>query len=132
MRFQQTFIFLSIVATLVGCTPNNDASNQSDTDAAIQRMAAGLPRKTDAATTLVEVRSDGQGGVIYVDSIDTTMVNLPSQDKLKEMLCGVRSDSPPQGNHSPFTGLTFVYRDLQGSELTRVHFGRGECPGQAM
>jgi hypothetical protein len=135
MNFQKLVIFLfSIGAAIafVGCTSSSDAQNQNDTSAAIRNLAASLPRKIDAATTLIEVKSDGQGGIINVNAVDTSMVKIPSQAKLKEMLCGVRSDSPPPGNRNPFTSITYIYRDLQGNELTRVSFSRGECPGQGM
>src|SRR3546814_12613280 len=81
--------------------------------------------------TLVEVRSDGQGGVIYVNAVDTSMVSVPSTQDLKHMLCDVGPDSPPAGNRNTFSGITYIYRDLQGHELANLRLGRGECPGQA-
>lgn len=116
----------------IGCTTEGTGSNPQDVERAIQTLASQLPKKTDAATTLIEVRSDGQGGVIYVSSVDTSMVNVPSSANLKSMLCDVRSDSPPAGNRNTFSGITYIYRDLQGKELANLHFGRGECPGQAL
>jgi|JI9StandDraft_1071089.scaffolds.fasta_scaffold301931_2 hypothetical protein len=121
-----------IAAMVIGCAPEGTGSSPQDVERAIQALASQVPKKTDAATTLVEVRSDGQGGVIYVSSVDTSMVSVPSTENLKRMLCEVRSDSPPAGNRNTFSGITYIYRDLQGKELANLHFGRGECPGQAL
>lgn len=131
MRFQKPILFVLVCISVgsAGCTSSSSGSSQSETDAAIQKMAANLPREIDAATTLVEIKSDGQGGIVSVEEVDTTKTNIPSRDKLTRKLCGVRSDSPPAGNHAPFSGWTFIYTDMQGNELTRLHFGPGECPG---
>ena len=119
-------------AIVVGCTPSDVGSNSQDTESAIRTLASQVPRKVDAATTLVEVRSDGQGGIIYVNSVDTSMVSVPPTEALKHMLCDVGADSPPAGNHNTFSGITYIYRDLRGRELANLHLGRGECPGQAL
>src|SRR3546814_13070265 len=78
-------------------------SSDLDNERAIQALAAQVPKKVDAATTLVEVRSDGQGGVIYVNAVDTSMVSVPSTQDLKHMLCDVGPDSPPAGNRKNFS-----------------------------
>ena len=129
-----------LIMLLTGCTSNTDqtsSANQSppsrqDLDQTLLNLAADLPRKIDPATTLVEVKSDGRGGAIYVNSVDTSMVTIPSTEDLTHMLCDVRSDSPPEGNQNPFSSNTFIYRDLSGNELANIHFGRGECPGQGL
>jgi hypothetical protein len=119
-------------AIVVGCAPSGAGSNSQDNERAIQALAAQVPKKVDAATTLVEVRSDGQGGVIYVNAVDTSMVSVPSTQNLKHMLCDVGPDSPPAGNRNTFSGITYIYLDLQGHELANLRLGRGECPGQAL
>lgn len=121
-----------IAAMAIGCAREETGSTPQDIERAIQALASQVPKKTDAATTLVEVRSDGQGGVIYVSTVDTSMVDVPSTENLERMLCDVRSDSPPAGNRNTFSSITYIYRDLEGRELANLHFGRGECPGQAL
>lgn len=116
---------------VTGCTGNNGHS-RGDVEAQIRKMEASVPRKVDAATTLVDVRSDGQGGVIFTETVNTAMVNFPSREQLRDMLCGIRSDSPPATSHSPFTSVTYIYKDLQDRPLTTMHFSRGQCPGQRM
>src|SRR3546814_17324287 len=59
-------------ASIVGCAPSGTGSNSQDNERAIQALDAQVPKKVDAATTLVEVRSDGKGGVIYVNAVDTS------------------------------------------------------------
>src|SRR3546814_11734354 len=71
-------------ASIFGCAPSGTGSNSQDNERAIQALAAQVPKKVDAATTLVEVRSDGQGGVIYVNAVDTSMVSVPSTQDLKQ------------------------------------------------
>lgn len=116
-------------AALMGCSPSGGSPSQSEMDTAIREAASTLPRKIDAATTEVAIRSDGRGGLILVDTFDTSVSTFPSLGELKDKLCGVRSDSPPVGTDSPFTSLTFIYKDLHGNVLADVHFDRGECPG---
>lgn len=125
---------LVAVASLAvtACTTGDNGQSRGDVEAQIRKMEASVPRKVDAATTLVDVRSDGQGGIIFTETVDTSMVSFPSQDQLREMLCGVRPDSPPVTSHSPFTSVTYIYKDLQGGPLTTMHFGPGQCPGQRM
>jgi hypothetical protein len=138
MIISRTILLPLLVANLlflsVGCTSSssNAAPTSQDLDHALHVLAAGLPRKTDAATTLVEVKSDGRGGAIYVSSVDTSLVKFPSKEDLTHLLCDVGPDSPPEGNHNPFSGNTFIYRDLNGNELASIHFGRGECRGQGL
>lgn len=126
-------ISLSLIlsALCIGCTPDNDAQKFSNVDKAIRALAVGLPRKVDAATTMVEVKGDGQGGIIYVAVVDTTMINMPSTAQLKHILCDVGPDANP-GGHNPFSGITYIYRDVQGHALAQLHFGPGECPGQEL
>src|SRR3546814_4527884 len=106
-------------ASFVGCAPSGTGSNSQDNERAIQALAAQVPKKVDAATTLVEVRSDGQGGVIYVTAVDTSLVSVPSTQALKQLLCAVGPDSPPAGNRNTFSGIKSFSRDLQGHEIGR-------------
>ena len=125
------FIITSASALLIGCTSSSNDQTSQDLDKVVRDAAAKLPRRIDAATTLIEVRSDGQGGVVYVDSGDTSMVQVPPLEELKHKLCDVGADSHVE-SRNPWSEITYIYRDLRGNELVRLHFGRGECPGQAL
>ena len=131
MTISRMCIGLSIPALLLSWTPSN-SQDLSRLDKAIADISATLPRKVDAATTVVEARNDGHGGIVYVSVLDTNIVSMPSPERVKHILCDVTSDSPPGSSHNPFSGITYIYRDLSGRELMQVHFGRGECPGQRL
>ncbi len=130
--FQAVLMFITAPLALISCSSGNSGTNPQDPEDAIRAAAAELPKKIDAATTVIEVRSDGNGGIINVVSVDTTIANMPSTDELKHILCDVTASSPPPGSRNPFSGVTYIYRDLGGNELANLHFGRGECQGQAL
>lgn len=121
-----------LAAMAIGCSPGGSGSSSQNVERAIRAMSAQTPRKVDTATTLIEVRSDGSGGIVYVNMVDTSMVEVPAPESLKYKLCHVGPDSPPAGSRNPFSAITYIYRDLEGHEVARLRFGRGECPGQAL
>jgi hypothetical protein len=132
VNYTKSCIAASMCLIVFGWSPYAVGASRDDPESAIRALAAQTPKRVDAATTLIDVRSDGRGGVIYVSAVDTSMVRMPSSRELKSMLCDVGPDSPPPGNRNPFSSITYVYRDLQGEEIARLHLRRGECPGQAL
>lgn len=125
-------LVIAISITLVGCSQTDTSYSPVEVQRALQSVAAQVPKKIDAATTLVKVSSDGKGGAIFEDVVDISMVRFPSRDRLMHMLCDVEPDSPPSTTHNPFTSVTYIYRDTNGNELATVHLTPGECPGQRL
>ena len=120
-------MLLASVFFMEACAPSPQT-----TDEAIEKIAATLPRQIDAATLMTEVKSDAQGDVVYVVSVDTSMVKFPSTTELMHLLCDVRTDGPPAGSKNPFSSITYIYKDPKGDDLGTLRLNRGECPGQAL
>lgn len=130
--FWNVFTIFVVIATCVGCSANSSSETPQGIDESIRSLAAStLPRKVDAATTVVDMHGDGHGGIITVAEIDTSRFRIPSEDSMKHKLCDVGPDSPPM-NSSPYSSITYIYRDLAGNEFMRFHFNRGECPGDGL
>jgi hypothetical protein len=123
---------IAISMTFVGCSQTDASYSPVEVQRALQSVSDQVPKKIDAATKLVKVISDGTGGAIFEEIVDTSMVQFPSHDRLMHMLCDVEPGSPPPTTRNPFTSVTYVYRDTNGNELATVHLTPGECPGQRL